>query len=92
VDAPAAARQRVTSGGRVRPAPQDLAACALARPGHTENVRQSLPDGRRPVLRHPGYAVRRILELTGLDADCEILAAGCEIEAGQEHRDRFTTP
>jgi anti-anti-sigma factor len=64
--------------------------CAAAR--LIAGTRRSLPDGRRPVLRHPGYAVRRILELTGLDADCEILAAGCEIEAGQEHRDRFTTP
>jgi anti-anti-sigma factor len=31
-----------------------------------------LPDGRRPVLRGPGAGVRRILELTGLDASCEI--------------------
>jgi anti-anti-sigma factor len=28
--------------------------------------------GRRPVIRHPRPGVRRILELTGLDADCEI--------------------
>ncbi len=37
-----------------------------------------LPEGRRPVIRRPGPAVRRILELTGLDARCEIegLAAG----------------
>jgi anti-anti-sigma factor len=27
---------------------------------------------RRPVLRHPGPGVRRVLELTGLDALCEI--------------------
>jgi anti-sigma B factor antagonist len=33
---------------------------------------QFLPDGGRPVIRHPGRAVRRVLELTGLDADCEI--------------------
>jgi anti-anti-sigma factor len=31
-----------------------------------------LPDGQRPIIRRPGAAVRRILELTGLDADCEI--------------------
>ena len=37
-----------------------------------------LPEGRRPVIRRPGPAVRRILELTGLDAYCEIegLVAG----------------
>ena len=37
-----------------------------------------LPAGRRPVIRRPGPAVRRILELTGLDAYCEIerLVAG----------------
>ena len=37
-----------------------------------------LPEGRRPVVRRPGPAVRRILELTGLDAYCEIegLVAG----------------
>ena len=33
-----------------------------------------LPEGRRPVIRRPGPAVRRILELTGLDAYCEIEA------------------
>ena len=31
-----------------------------------------LPEGRRPVIRGPGPAVRRILKLTGLDACCEI--------------------
>ena len=37
-----------------------------------------LPGGRRPVIRSPGPGVRRILELTGLDAYCEIegLVAG----------------
>ena len=37
-----------------------------------------LPEGQRPVIRRPGRAVRRILELTGLDAYCEIegLVAG----------------
>jgi anti-anti-sigma factor len=33
---------------------------------------QWLPGGRRPVIRHPGPGVRRLLELTGLDAYCEI--------------------
>ncbi|MGD0239266.1 MAG: STAS domain-containing protein [Streptosporangiaceae bacterium] len=39
---------------------------------------QWLRDGRRPVIRRPGPSVRRVLWLTGLDADCEIeeLAAG----------------
>ena len=31
-----------------------------------------LPGGARPVIRRPGPGVRRILELTGLDAVCEI--------------------
>jgi len=33
---------------------------------------QRLPGGRPPVIRRPGAGVRRILELTGLDAYCEI--------------------
>jgi anti-anti-sigma factor len=33
---------------------------------------RSLPAGRRPVIRRPSPGVRRILELTGLDANCEI--------------------
>lgn len=31
-----------------------------------------LPRGQRPVIRRPGPLVRRVLELTGLDAHCEI--------------------
>ena len=31
-----------------------------------------LPGGGRPVIRRPGPSVRRVLELTGLDAHCEI--------------------
>jgi anti-anti-sigma factor len=31
-----------------------------------------LPGGGRPVIRRPGPGVRRLLELTGLDAHCEI--------------------
>ena len=39
---------------------------------------QWLPDGGRPVIRRPRPGVRRVLELTGLDAHCEIepLAVG----------------
>lgn len=33
---------------------------------------QRLADGGRPVIRRPGPGVRRVLELTGLDAHCEI--------------------
>jgi anti-sigma B factor antagonist len=33
---------------------------------------QRLPGGGRPVIRRPGPGVRRVLELTGLDAHCEI--------------------
>jgi anti-anti-sigma factor len=33
---------------------------------------RSLPAGRLPVIRHPSPGVRRLLELTGLDANCEI--------------------
>ena len=33
---------------------------------------QWLPDGGRPVIRGPRPGVRRVLELTGLDARCEI--------------------
>jgi len=33
---------------------------------------QFLPEGRRPIIRHASRAVRRVLELTGFDAGCEI--------------------
>jgi anti-anti-sigma factor len=33
---------------------------------------QRLPGAGRPVIRRPGPGVRRVLELTGLDAHCEI--------------------
>jgi anti-sigma B factor antagonist len=33
---------------------------------------QFLPEGRRPIIRHPSRSVRRVLELTGFDAGCEI--------------------
>jgi anti-sigma B factor antagonist len=31
-----------------------------------------LPEGGRLIIRRPSRAVRRVLELTGLDAGCEI--------------------
>jgi anti-anti-sigma factor len=33
---------------------------------------RSLPDAGQLVIRHPSPVVRRVLELTTLDADCEI--------------------
>ncbi len=33
---------------------------------------RSLPEGGRLIIRRPGRGVRRMLELTGLDAFCEI--------------------
>jgi len=33
---------------------------------------QRLPGGGRPVIRRPGPGVRRVFQLTGLDARCEI--------------------
>jgi anti-sigma B factor antagonist len=33
---------------------------------------RSLPEGGRLVIRRPGRGVRRILELSGLDAQCDI--------------------
>jgi len=33
---------------------------------------QRLPGGGRPVIRHPAPGVRRVLQLTGLDAHCDI--------------------
>jgi anti-anti-sigma factor len=43
--------------------------------------RSWLRDGGRPVIRHPGPGVRRILGLTGLDAYCDIEVPG---GSGQE--------
>ena len=45
-----------------------------------------LPGAGRPVIRRPGPGVRRILELTGLDARCEIEPLG----AGRNPASRFT--
>jgi anti-anti-sigma factor len=36
---------------------------------------QYLPGSTRPVILEPSPAVRRVLELTGLDAYCEIVAS-----------------
>jgi anti-anti-sigma factor len=35
-----------------------------------------LPPGQRPVIRGPGPGVRRVFQLTGLDAYCEIEGVG----------------
>ena len=48
--------------------------CAAAR--LIAGTDRSLPDGQRPVLRRPSAEVRRILELTGLDARCELAREG----------------
>jgi anti-anti-sigma factor len=55
--------------------------CAAARV--ITGTARSLPEGHRPVLRGPAPEVGRLLELTGLSADCEI-------EAPRDGRDRFT--
>ena len=44
--------------------------CAAAR--LISGTGRFLPRGQRPVIRCPSPAVRSILELTGLDAHCEI--------------------
>ena len=41
-----------------------------------------LPGGGRPVIRRPGPGVRRVLELTGLDARCEIEPLGAGSKPG----------
>ena len=33
---------------------------------------QVLPDGGRPVIRHPRPVVRRVLQITGLDTLCDL--------------------
>jgi anti-sigma B factor antagonist len=48
--------------------------CAAAR--LIAGTDRSLPDGQRPVLRRPSAEVRRILELTGLAARCELAREG----------------
>jgi anti-anti-sigma factor len=44
--------------------------CAAAR--LIASTGQSLPHNRRPVIRCPSPLVRRVLELTGMDAHCEV--------------------
>jgi anti-sigma B factor antagonist len=36
------------------------------------DVGRSLPPGQRPVIRRPPPGVRKVFQLTGLDAYCEI--------------------
>jgi anti-sigma B factor antagonist len=43
--------------------------CAAAR--LIVGTARCLPTGRRPTIRHPSPAVRKMLELTGLAAHCE---------------------
>ena len=47
-----------------------FADCAAAR--LIAGTSRSLPAGRRPVIRLPSPAVRRILKLTGLDKHCTV--------------------
>jgi anti-anti-sigma factor len=44
--------------------------CGCARVIRT--AAQSRPEGQRLIIRRPGPGVRRVLELTGLDAYCDI--------------------
>jgi anti-anti-sigma factor len=44
--------------------------CAAAR--LITGTGQHLPQGRRPIIHSPSRAVRRVLELTGLDARCHV--------------------
>ncbi len=48
----------------------DYLDCAAAR--LIAGTGRCLPPGRRPVIRGPGPAVRRVLELTGLDDHCKV--------------------
>ena len=59
--------------------------CAAAR--LIAGTERSLPDGQRPVLRRPSAEVRRILELTGLAARCELAREGDD-RLGQRRYER----
>ena len=48
----------------------DFIDCAAAR--LIASTGRFLPEGRRPVIRHPSPVLRRLLELTGLAAHCEV--------------------
>jgi anti-anti-sigma factor len=48
----------------------DFIDCAAAR--LIASTGRFLPEGRRPVIRSPNPVVRRLLELTGFAAQCEI--------------------
>jgi anti-sigma B factor antagonist len=48
----------------------DFIDCAAAR--LLASTGRFLPEGRRPVIRHPSPVLRRLLELTGLAAHCEV--------------------
>jgi anti-anti-sigma factor len=48
----------------------DFIDCAAAR--LIAGTGRFLPEGRRPVIRRPSPIVRRLLELTGLAAQCEV--------------------
>ena len=50
----------------------DLAETTFADLGSARLLARAGPPGCPPVIRHPRPGVRRILELTGLDAYCEI--------------------
>ena len=93
VTMPALAEQlAVVSQGKPGQLVFDLAGTRFMDCGSARLIAESgqwLRDGRRPVIRHPGPGVRRLLRLTGLDGCCEIevLAVGnirtwCLSEAG----------
>jgi anti-sigma B factor antagonist len=44
------------------------------------SLNRFLPDGGRLIIRRPSLLVRRVLHLTGLDAECEI-----QDELGSDH-------
>jgi anti-anti-sigma factor len=50
----------------------DLTGTTFADLGSARLLARAGSPGRPPVIRHPRPGVRRILELTGLDAYCEI--------------------
>jgi anti-anti-sigma factor len=70
-----AARLSAVLGTRPRRLVLDLAGSGFMDCGSARLVAsagQFLPGGGRLVIRHPSPAVRRVLELTGFDAGCDI--------------------